>query len=128
MLEIEPEISRNSRMRPQTKTRLWLGVLAVAHCGIFLAIITMCASAVAATQPRAEAEFRVTQTTKKIGGEGSWDYAEYDSARHRLFVARVGGVLVLDADSMKPLGTVPARAGTRTHGVALARRTRAWHD
>jgi DNA-binding beta-propeller fold protein YncE len=87
--------------------------------GIFLAIITMCASTVAATQPRAEAEFRVTQTTR-IGGEGSWDYAEYDIAHHRLFVARVGGILVLDADSMKPLGTIPARAGTRTHGVALA--------
>jgi hypothetical protein len=87
--------------------------------GIFLVIVTMCASSVAATQPRAEAEFRVMQTSR-IGGEGSWDYAEYDSARHRLFVARVGGVLVLDADSMEPLGTVPARAGTRTHGVALA--------
>ncbi len=43
--------------------------------------------------------------TTRIGGEGSWDYAEYDPARHRVFIARVGGILVLDADSMKPLGT-----------------------
>jgi len=78
-----------------------------------------CWSAVATPEPGTEAGFRVTQTAK-IGGEGSWDYAEYDSARHRLFVARVGGILVLDTDSMKPVGTVPARAGTRTHGVAVA--------
>ena len=105
-------------MRPQRNPVCdWL--LSRGVRGIFLVIITMCASTVVATQPRAEAEFRVTQTTR-IGGEGSWDYAEYDSARHRLFVARVGGVLVLDADSMKPLGTVAARAGTRAHGVALA--------
>ncbi len=84
---------------------------------IFLAM--RCWSAVATPEPGTEAGFRVTQTAK-IGGEGSWDYAEYDSARHRLFVARVGGILVLDTDSMKPVGTVPARAGTRTHGVAVA--------
>jgi DNA-binding beta-propeller fold protein YncE len=79
----------------------------------------VCGSAVAAPQAHSEADFRVTQTAK-IGGEGSWDYAEYDPAGHRVFIARVGGILVLDADSMKPMGTVPARAGTRTHGVALA--------
>lgn len=63
--------------------------------------------------------FKVTHSAV-IGGEGSWDYAEYDSRRHRLFVARVGGTLVLDADSMKADGTIRAMAGTRTHGVALA--------
>lgn len=65
-------------------------------------------------------DFRVLQTTV-IGGEGSWDYAVYDETRHRLFVARVGGTLVLDANTMKPIGTVPALAGTRVHGLAFAR-------
>ena len=65
-------------------------------------------------------EFRVTENTR-IGGEGSWDYAEYDAVHHRLFVARVGGTLVLDAHTMKPVGTVPALAGTRVHGAAFAK-------
>ena len=55
-----------------------------------------------------------------IGGEGSWDYAQYDPARQRLFVARVGGVLVIDTRTMKPVGSISAFAGTRTHGIALA--------
>jgi DNA-binding beta-propeller fold protein YncE len=73
----------------------------------------------AAADASAGAEFRVTATTR-IGGEGSWDYAEYDALRHRLFLARVGGTLVLDANTMKPVGTVPALAGTRVHGLAFA--------
>ncbi len=55
-----------------------------------------------------------------IGGEGSWDYLQFDPANDRLFVARVGGVLALDGRSMKPVGTIPALAGTRVHGIALA--------
>ena len=85
--------------------------------GLLFALMYWSASAGAETS--AGAEFRVTQTTR-IGGEGSWDYAEYDAARHRLFVARVGGTLVLDANTMKPVGTIPALAGTRVHGVAFA--------
>jgi hypothetical protein len=41
----------------------------------------------------AGAEFRVLQTTR-IGGEGSWDYIEYEAAHHRLFVERVGGTRI----------------------------------
>ena len=70
-------------------------------------------------QAEPEIGFRLSNS-QLIGGEGSWDYADYDSERHRLFVARVGGVLVIDAQSMKPVGSIPARAGTRTHGIALA--------
>lgn len=59
-------------------------------------------------------------STSKIGGEGSWDYLEYEEATDRLFIARVGGVLVVDAHDMRAVGTVPAFAGTRVHGIALA--------
>jgi DNA-binding beta-propeller fold protein YncE len=76
-------------------------------------------SAPAGADASAGNEFRITQTTR-IGGEGSWDYAAYDAARHRLFVARVGGTLVLDANTMKAAGSIPALAGTRVHGVAFA--------
>jgi DNA-binding beta-propeller fold protein YncE len=58
--------------------------------------------------------------TGVIGGEGSWDYAEYDAAHHHLFVARIGGILVIDTGTMKPAGSIPASPGMRTHGVALA--------
>lgn len=58
--------------------------------------------------------------TAKIGGEGGWDYLAYDPASHHLFVTRVGGVLVEDTVSQKAAGSVPAMAGTRVHGIALA--------
>jgi hypothetical protein len=105
--------------RTPTQTRACPGRrLGWSSVGVLFALIYWSASACAAAS--AGTEFRVTQTTR-IGGEGSWDYAEYDSARHRLFVARVGGILVLDADTMKPIGTIPALAGTRVHGIAFAR-------
>ncbi len=63
-------------------------------------------------------EFKVTRTVK-LGGEGSWDYLQYDTARQRLYITRVGGVLVLAGDSLKPVGSIPANAGTRVHGIAL---------
>jgi len=58
--------------------------------------------------------------TVKIGGEGSWDYAAFDSSSGRLFLTRVGGVQVIDAKTGATLGSVPATAGTRIHGIALA--------
>jgi DNA-binding beta-propeller fold protein YncE len=58
--------------------------------------------------------------TYAIGGEGSWDYADYDSAHRHLFVARIGGILVIDTQTMKPVGSIAASPGMRTHGVALA--------
>jgi DNA-binding beta-propeller fold protein YncE len=61
----------------------------------------------------------VSQVTK-LGGEGSWDYLQYDPLRHRLFVARIGGVLVVDTTNMTSIGSIQAFAGTRVHGVALA--------
>jgi DNA-binding beta-propeller fold protein YncE len=65
------------------------------------------------------APFRVSATSQ-VGGEGGWDYAAYQASNERLYVARVGGVLVLDTRTMKPVGTIPSNAGTRVHGVALA--------
>jgi DNA-binding beta-propeller fold protein YncE len=37
-----------------------------------------------------------------------------------LFLSRVGGVLVVDTSDMKPVGSIPAFAGTRVFGIALA--------
>jgi len=58
--------------------------------------------------------------TLRLGGEGSWDYAAFDPSGDRLFLTRVGGVQVVDSKTGATLGSVPATAGTRVHGIALA--------
>ena len=86
---------------------------------LLLAIAAIRPASSQGTGPESDADFRVS-ATRAIGGEGSWDYADYDPVHHRLFVARVGGVLVLDVAAMRPIGTIPAFAGTRTHGIVIA--------
>jgi hypothetical protein len=53
-----------------------------------------------------------------LGGEGGWDYINYEAATHRLFISRSTHVVVLDTDSGKPVGDIPNTAGV--HGIALA--------
>ena len=55
--------------------------------------------------------------TKTLGGEGSWDYLAFDSARKRLFVSRETHVMVVD-QSGNLVGDVPNTPGV--HGVAIA--------
>jgi DNA-binding beta-propeller fold protein YncE len=52
-----------------------------------------------------------------LGGEGGWDYITYDPDGNRVFIAHGMSILVVDADSGKQLGTMPANGA---HGVALA--------
>lgn len=93
----------------------------IRHTALMLAATgaLMSASAPTDAQTAEGPKFRLVNS-QDIGGEGSWDYAAYDAPHHRLFVARVGGVLVVDVKTMKPSGTISALAGTRTHGVAFA--------
>jgi DNA-binding beta-propeller fold protein YncE len=56
--------------------------------------------------------------TYKLGGEGGWDYLTMDSAARRLYISRATHVIVLDADSGKPVGDIPDTPGV--HGIALA--------
>lgn len=53
-----------------------------------------------------------------IGGDGGWDYLTVDAPSRRLFVSRSTHVMVIDADSGKILGDIPATEGV--HGIALA--------
>jgi YVTN family beta-propeller protein len=53
-----------------------------------------------------------------VGGEGGWDYLIVDAAARRLYVTRGTHVMVLDADTLKPVGEIPNTSGV--HGVALA--------
>src|SRR6202521_2685914 len=56
--------------------------------------------------------------TYKLGGEGSWDYLNLDSSSRRLYISRATHVIVIDADSGKPVGDIPDTPGV--HGIALA--------
>jgi DNA-binding beta-propeller fold protein YncE len=54
----------------------------------------------------------------KLGGEGGWDYLTLDPDSRRLFISRGTHVIVIDADSGKPVGDIPDTPGV--HGIALA--------
>jgi hypothetical protein len=56
--------------------------------------------------------------TYTLGGEGSWDYLTFDTASRHLFISRATHVIVIDADSGKPVGDIPDTPGV--HGIALA--------
>jgi DNA-binding beta-propeller fold protein YncE len=56
--------------------------------------------------------------TYKLGGDGGWDYLKLDSASRHFFISRGTHVMVIDADTGKPLGDIPDTTGV--HGIALA--------
>src|SRR5438105_12439578 len=39
-----------------------------------------------------------------LGGEGGWDYLNFDGASHRLYIARSNRVMVVDAEKGKLVG------------------------
>jgi YVTN family beta-propeller protein len=56
--------------------------------------------------------------TWKLGGEGGWDYLTVDPEARRLYISRAVKVIVIDADSGKPVGEISDTPGV--HGIALA--------
>jgi DNA-binding beta-propeller fold protein YncE len=57
--------------------------------------------------------------TKKVGGEGGFDYVTADSINRKLYVARsgpAGHVAVFDLDSLASVGDIPNASG---HGAAI---------
>jgi DNA-binding beta-propeller fold protein YncE len=56
--------------------------------------------------------------TYKLGGEGGWDYLTIDPSSRHLYISRATHVIVMDADSGKPVGDIPDTPGV--HGIALA--------
>jgi YVTN family beta-propeller protein len=55
-----------------------------------------------------------------VGGEGGWDYLTFDSAAHRLYIARSTRVTVVDVEKDVVVGEIANTPGV--HGVALANR------
>src|SRR5581483_9504715 len=58
--------------------------------------------------------------TRPAGDSGtSWDHLSIDEANRHVFIGRgVGGLMVVDADTGAPIGTIPETAGS--HGAAIA--------
>lgn len=52
-----------------------------------------------------------------LGGTGKWDYVAFDTAGHRLFIARQDRVMVVNPDNGTLLGEIPGLNGA--HGVAF---------
>ncbi len=57
----------------------------------------------------------------ELGGDGRWDYIVFDTAAHRLFIARQTRVMVVDPESGRLLGEIPGLDGA--HGIALVNET-----
>jgi DNA-binding beta-propeller fold protein YncE len=53
-----------------------------------------------------------------IAGPTGWDYVTVDSANRRVYVSHATQVEVLDADTLKVIGTIPGTPGV--HGIAIA--------
>ena len=77
---------------------------------LFISLLTTIATA-------ADSGFHVIKTYK-LGGDGGWDYLNLDSSSRRLYISRATHVIVIDADSGKPVGDIPDTPGV--HGIALA--------
>lgn len=60
------------------------------------------------------------QVVKKVPlpGAGGWDYLAVDDSTRRIYVSHATQVVVLDADSLEVVGTIPGLAGV--HGIAIA--------
>jgi YVTN family beta-propeller protein len=72
----------------------------------------------AAGAPPATAQSYHVTNTILLGGDGGWDYLTFDSASHRLFIARQSRIMVVNPDNGTVLGEIPGINGA--HGVALA--------
>ena len=71
----------------------------------------------------AEAGYHLLQRVMLPSVSG-WDYLSIDPARRALYVSNNSGILVIDVDSMREVGTVPSPPAWRgiglVHGVAFA--------
>lgn len=84
----------------------------VAGAGVTLVTLLLVTSGLAAAPG-----YHVIKTYK-LGGDGGWDYLTIDAASRHLYISRGTHVIVIDADSGKPVGDIPDTPGV--HGIALA--------
>lgn len=82
--------------------------------GLVLAVLTL-AGVVLAEETKADG-YKILRKIH-LDGDGGWDYLKCDNDSRRLYVDHNNSVQVLDADSMKLIGTV--EKVQRPHGVAV---------
>ena len=73
--------------------------------------------AAAASALSAGGEYKVLKRAT-LGGEGGWDLLTVDPGARRLYLSRSTRVMVVDADTLKPVGEIPGTSGV--HGIAVA--------
>lgn len=98
--------------------------IALVFCGMISAVCLLDASALRAqTAPKPDGPMIPIATGYKvvkkfpIPGEGGWDYLSVDPDTRHLYVSHGDNIEVLNADSGKILGQIPAKGA---HGVAIA--------
>jgi DNA-binding beta-propeller fold protein YncE len=101
-MQTDPQERGKQMMKHSCST--WL------RSALFISLLTTIAAA-------ADSGYRVIKTYK-LGGDGGWDYLNLDSSSRRLYISRATHVIVIDADSGKPVGDIPDTPGV--HGIALA--------
>jgi YVTN family beta-propeller protein len=82
-----------------------------------LPMLVLAASVQAASAAPATADLRVLSRIS-LGGDGGWDYLNFDAQRRHLFVSHSDRVLVIDVDTKKQVGIIPDTQGV--HGIAIA--------
>jgi DNA-binding beta-propeller fold protein YncE len=87
------------------------------HSRSILMLLVFFVSLFANVATAADSGYHIVNTFK-IGGDGGWDYLTVDSSSRRLYISRATHVVVIDADSGKPIGDIPDTPGV--HGIALA--------
>jgi YVTN family beta-propeller protein len=91
--------------------------LSPALCAI-ATLVTSGQALAADTQAKAAGGYHSVERWK-LGGAGGWDYLAVDVEARRLYISRSDRVVVVDADSGKPVGEIANTKGV--HGIAIAR-------
>jgi DNA-binding beta-propeller fold protein YncE len=81
---------------------------------VIAAIVVMAGLGVPAVGPSGYRE--INKVT--IPGPTGWDYVTVDSGNRRVYVSHATQVEVLDADTLKVVGSIPGTPGV--HGIAIA--------
>jgi len=92
-----------------------IAILAVT-AALSVAVLTGAFLLAASAAPGASG-YKVIRTVP-ISGEGGWDYVTVDSDARRVYVSHATQVVVLDADTLAVVGSIPDTQGA--HGIAIA--------
>jgi len=104
-------------VKPLRSSKSCYFISALAVVIIFVLVRHTNRTAFAAPHPDGPSGYHLIKTIK-LGGEGFWDYLEFDPPTRRLFISRGTKVVVLDVDTEKVVGEIPDTLGV--HGIALA--------